>query len=170
MLRMTVVLGLASSMVACSPVMEAYRPDPVDMTQFKVGEPKLEVLKELGPPLASAKQGANSCDLYQLYIHGPASGGKAAIAAGEAVTDVFTLGLAEVIWTPTEVLTKNSKYPVTMCYDPDDKLVSAEAAEKPAGETQQPAAGPAPPGSSPGASPPSAATSSADAKQPRSAP
>ena len=114
--------------------MEAQRPDPVDMTQFKVGQSHIQVLKVLGPPLTTAKDGANSCDLYQLYTHGPASGGKAAIAAGEAVADVFTLGLSEVVFTPTEALTKNSKYAVTMCYDGEDKLVSIEQSDHPAGD------------------------------------
>ena len=149
--RIIVVQALAGSVVACSPVMEAYRPDPIDMEQFKVGETRLEVLKVLGPPLASGKDGPNSCDLYQLYIHGPDSGGKAAIAAGEAIADVFTIGLSEVIFTPAEVATKNSKYSVTMCYDPAEKLAAIQASDKPLGETQQPAAGPAPPGSPPGA-------------------
>jgi hypothetical protein len=158
--RVTVLLALAGGVAACSPVMEAYRPDPVDLAQFKVGEPRLDVLKALGPPSASAKDGPNSCDLYQLYIHGPDSGGKAAIAAGEAVADVFTIGLAEVIFTPTEVATKNSKYSVTMCYDPDEKLAAIQAMDKPLGETQQPAQAPAPPGSPPNAAPPAATAAS----------
>jgi hypothetical protein len=120
--------------------MEASRPDPVDLAQFTPGESHLDVLKVVGPPLTSAKQADNSCDIYQLYVHGPDSGGKAALAAGEAVVDIFTIGLAEVIFTPAEIATKNSKYPVTFCYGADDKLVSIQADERPAGQVDTAAA------------------------------
>jgi hypothetical protein len=50
--------------------------------------------------------------------------GKGAIAATEAVADVFTLGLAEVVSSPIEGGTWNAKHTVTMCYDKDEKLVS----------------------------------------------
>jgi len=109
------------------------------------------VLKAVGPPLTSAKQGDNSCDIYQLYVHGPDAGGKAALAAGEAVADIFTIGLAEVIFTPAEIVTKNSKYPVTFCYGTDDKLVSIQADERPAGQVDTAAASSGPKG--PGAPP-----------------
>jgi hypothetical protein len=163
--RAIVLLALAGSVAACSPVLEANRPDPVDLTQFKVGEQRLEVLKVLGPPLASAKDGPNSCDLYQLYTHGPDSGGKAVIAAGEAIADVFTIGLAEVVFTPTEVATKNSKYSVTMCYDPGEKLASIQETDETAGVSQQRADGVTAPGSPPNSAPsgPTAASTSTGA-------
>jgi hypothetical protein len=120
----------ASGLSACSPFMEFNRPDPIDLTQFKVGQEHVQVIKALGPPLTNVKLGDNACDIYQLFTHGPESGGKTAIAIGEGVVDVFTLGLAEIVFTPTEIATKNGKYPVTMCYGQDDKLVSIEEAEK----------------------------------------
>jgi hypothetical protein len=121
----------ASGLVSCSPVMEFNRPDPVDLGQFKVGQEHVQIVKALGPPLTAVKAGDNSCDVYQLFTHGPESGGKAAIAIGEGIADIFTLGLAEVVFTPTEIITKNAKYPVTMCYGQDDKLVSIEESDKP---------------------------------------
>lgn len=128
------IIGLAAAagLVACSPVMEANRPDPVDLSQFKPGEDRFEIVKIVGAPMTSMKHDGQSCDIYQLYTHGPGAGGRAAIAATEAVADVFTLGLAEVVSTPTEAATKNSKYPVTFCYGDDGKLVSVQEMPKPA--------------------------------------
>jgi hypothetical protein len=60
----------------------------------------------------------------ELYTHGPSGAGKGAIAAGEVIADVFTLGLAEIIFTPTEAATKNTKHTVIFCYSPDGKLAS----------------------------------------------
>jgi hypothetical protein len=122
--------GLAA-LTACSPVMESQRPDPVDLSQFKPGEQRFDVVKVVGTPMTSMKHDGQSCDIYQLYTHGPTAGGKAAIAFTEAVADVFTLGLAEAVSTPTEAATKNSKYPVTFCYDDSGKLISVEETPKP---------------------------------------
>ena len=154
-------LGLAIMLIisACSPVMEANRPDPVDMTQFTIGEDHLKVVAAIGSPLAteqkkkhhedddddddSAKgkhrfkdtqEAAAYCDLYKLYTRGPDGTGKGAIAAGEAVADVLTLGLTEIVFTPVEAGTKNTKHAVTFCYDDDDKLVSMDQSEGATGE------------------------------------
>jgi hypothetical protein len=110
----------------CSPVMEANRPDPVDMSQFKPGEQHIDVVKILGPAKSIIASGANSCDVYQLYTRGPDSAGKAGIAFGEALVDIGTLGLAELIFTPVEVGTKNSLHTVILCYSPDGALASME--------------------------------------------
>jgi hypothetical protein len=115
----------------CSVVMESTRPTPVDMSQFAVGESRLQIVETLGAPTATVKQseGDQSCDVYKLYTHGPGGVGKGAIAATEAVADVFTLGLAEVVSSPIEGGTRNAKHTVTMCYDKDGKLVSQNESE-----------------------------------------
>ncbi len=114
---------------ACSPVMEATRPDPVDLSEFVVGESRLKVIGEVGSPLASEKDGKNQCDVYKLYTRGPGAAGKGALAAGEAVGDVLTLGLTEVLFTPAEAATRNSKHTVMFCYGPDHKLVSVNESD-----------------------------------------
>jgi len=130
--RGILVIGLIASAIglaACSPVMESNRPDPIDLKQFTVGEDRIKVITTLGAPMSTVENAGNSCDVYQLFTDGPGSGGKVAIAAGEAVADVFTLGLAEVVFTPVEVGTKNAKHTVTFCYGPDTKLVSVQQSD-----------------------------------------
>lgn len=114
---------------ACGPVMEATRPDPVDISQFVPGEKRIKVLSEVGNPVTTSPDGSNSCDIYKLYTRGPGAVGKGVIAAGEAVGDVLTLGLSEVLWTPTEAATRNSKHTVLFCYDPSNKLVSVNESD-----------------------------------------
>jgi hypothetical protein len=123
------LVGAAVSLAACSPVMESNRPDPIDLKQFTVGEDRIKVITTLGAPMSTVENAGNSCDVYQLYTHGPGASGKVAIAAGEAVADVFTLGLAEVVFTPVEAGTKNAKHTVTFCYGADTKLVSVQESE-----------------------------------------
>jgi hypothetical protein len=142
--------ALSLALCGCGPVMEANRPDPVDLSQFKPGEKRLEVVKVIGAPPATVPDGGKSCDVYKLYTHGPSSAGRAAAAFGEGVTDVFTLGLAEVIWTPVEAGTKNSLYTVTFCYQ-NEALVSVE--EQKSSSSPEPAAPAAVSASSPMPSP-----------------
>ncbi len=109
--------------------MEATRPDPVDLSQFAVGESRVQVVEQLGAPTASVKDQANTCDVYKLYTHGLGAVSKGVIAAGEAAADIVTIGLAEVIFTPTEAATRNSKHTVLMCYGEDSKLVGVKEAD-----------------------------------------
>jgi hypothetical protein len=106
--------------------MEASRPDPVDLSQFHVGQHRLDVIKVVGTPVSSVSDGLKSCDVYRLYTHGPGGAGRAGIAFAEVVADIYTLGLAEVISTPIEAGTKNSLHTVTMCYSQFGTLASID--------------------------------------------
>ena len=123
------LLLVTLALCACSPVMEATRPDPVDLKSFVPGEPRISVMAEVGNPEATTPDGDNSCDIYKLYTHGPEAAGKGALAAGEIVADVFTLGLTEIIFTPVEAATRNSKHAVIFCYGNDSKLVSVKESD-----------------------------------------
>lgn len=114
---------------ACGPVLEATRPDPVDIHQFVPGERRINVLAEVGAPVASTTDNGNACDIYKLYTRGPGALGKGVIAAGEAAGDVLTLGLSEVLWTPAEAATRNSKHTVIFCYDQNGTLLSAKESD-----------------------------------------
>ena len=104
--------------------MEATRPTPFDISQFAVGESRTQVIGVVGSPISQTKDGDDSCDVYKLYTRGPGDVEKGAIATGEVVADVFTLGLAEIIFTPVEYGTRNAKHTVTFCYDDGEKLLS----------------------------------------------
>ena len=118
-----VCLSLAVLVSSCSVYMEATRPDPTDLSQFDRGQSRDSVIDKLGAPVSTiAESNGVSCDMYQLYTSGYGAGGKIPIAVAEGAADVFTLGLAEVILTPAEGVTKNQKHPIGFCYR-DQKLV-----------------------------------------------
>jgi len=78
-------------------------------------------MEKLGSPEGTfTESDGASCDNYQLYTKGYGAGGKIPIAVAEGAADVFTLGLAEALLTPTEGATKNEKHPVTFCYKHED--------------------------------------------------
>jgi hypothetical protein len=56
---------------ACSPVLEATRPTPADLSGFQPGDPRDSVIERLGPPLTTSSEAdGTSCDMYQLYTKG----------------------------------------------------------------------------------------------------
>jgi hypothetical protein len=112
----------------CSVFMEANRPIPTDLHKFEVGQSRDSVLQRLGAPDDSVIQtDGTNCDSYQLYTKGYGVGGKAGVALLEGAADVLTLGLTEIVLTPTEALTKNEKHSVAFCYS-SDKLVRLKGA------------------------------------------
>ncbi len=116
-LSVCAALLLANCLAACSVYMEATRPTPVDLNDFQDGTSRDAVLQKLGAPDTTAVESdGTSCDFYKLYTRGYGAGGKIPIAVAEGAADFFTLGLAEIVLTPTEGVTKNEKHPVTFCY------------------------------------------------------
>lgn len=142
--------GMISGLAGCSTVMEANRPDPVRMSQFHAGDRRFDVLGQIGAPVTAAQKDSEStCDIYRMYTHGASGARKGAVVAGEAVADVATLGLFEVIATPAEAATKNKLHTVAFCYSKDERLVSISdagkellAASAPAGKQPAPAGKP----------------------------
>jgi outer membrane protein assembly factor BamE (lipoprotein component of BamABCDE complex) len=105
-------LALFTASSACSVAMEASRPEPTDMSQFVLGEQRAQVQQVLGPPTATSVNAGQTYDSYTLYTKGPNAMSRAAIAGSEAVADVLTLGLTEIVLTPAEAITRNEKHPV----------------------------------------------------------
>jgi hypothetical protein len=122
-LRLRHILLVLCFVSGCSVVMEATRPTPVDLEKFQPGDSRSSVTQELGSPVTTSKgAGATSCDLYLLYTKGYGVAGKAPIAVGELAADVFTVGLAEIVLSPTEAATRNEKRTVWFCYQNDALL------------------------------------------------
>jgi hypothetical protein len=122
-LRLRHILLVLCFVSGCSVFMEATRPTPVDLGKFHPGDSRSSVTQELGSPVTTSKgAGGTSCDLYLLYTKGYGIAAKAPIAVGELAADVFTIGLAEIVLSPTEAATRNEKRTVWFCYQNDALL------------------------------------------------
>ena len=131
-MRLRYVVFFLCVLGGCSVYMEATRPTPVDTGKFSPGDSRSSIMEQLGSPVTTSKDAdGTSCDLYLLYLRGYGAAGKVPIAVLEGAADFFTIGLAEIVLSPTEAVTKNEKKPVWFCYR-DDKLVSVTV--KKAGE------------------------------------
>jgi hypothetical protein len=152
-LRLRHIVLVLCIISGCSVYMEATRPTPVDLAKFNPGDSRSSVMQELGAPVSTSKgAGGTSCDLYLLYTKGYGVAGKAPIAVGELAADVFTIGLAEIILSPTEAVTRNEKRTVWFCYQNDALLsvtVKSAGAETSTSATPTPTPSPASMSSSP---------------------
>lgn len=110
---------------ACGGSEENARPDPVDLAQFKQGTQRLDVITAVGKPQWNIQRVGRPCDIYQLYTTGLTAGAKAAMAVGEGLTDVATLGLAEIAWSGVHAGTRPRIHTVTFCYaqPPNEALI-----------------------------------------------
>src|ERR1700678_939426 len=127
--------------------MEATRPTPVDLGKFQPGDSRSSVTQELGLPVTTSKGATGtSCDLYLLYTKGYGFAGKAPIVVGELAADFFTLGLAEIVLSPTEAVTRNEKRTVWFCYQNDALTsVTVKSAGAETSTSATPASAPPPP-------------------------
>lgn len=130
-LRLKYIVLVLCVLSGCSVYMEATRPTPIDLANFHPGDSRASVTDQLGSPVTTSKGAAGtSCDLYLLYLKGYGYAGKVPIAIAETAADFFTIGLAEIVLSPTEAVTKNEKKPVWFCYQNDALLsVTQESAE-----------------------------------------
>jgi hypothetical protein len=148
----------------CSVYMEATRPTPVDLAEFTPGESRLSVLEDVGAPVTTTKDhDGNTCDLHLLYITGYGDPVKVPLAILEGAADFFTIGLAEIILSPTESVTRNEKKPVWFCYK-NDSLLNVTVASSPSeSATASPAPSATPGETSVSPSPTASATPTATA-------
>ena len=149
--HIVLVLCLVSG---CSVYMESTRPTPINLEKFPPGDSRTTVMEELGSPVTTSKSAdGTSCDLYLLYIRGYGYAGKVPIAIAESAADFFTIGLAEIVLSPTEAATKNEKKPVWFCYQNDALLsVTPKSAESVTPAPPTPTPSPASASPSPAAS------------------
>lgn len=119
-------LGVASVCVVassgCAVVMAAKQPDYKNVDLFKVGTPRGALLGEFGHPTATdTKPNGTKCDTFS-FTQGYSGGAKAGRAFMHGVADVLTLGLWEVIGTPTEAVFSGSTVGYQACYDKEDRV------------------------------------------------
>ena len=126
MKKLGAMLGLLAVLGACAGPEENARPDPINMAQFKQGSTRIDVIGAIGKPEMTIQKDHRPCDVYKIYTRGIGSGGKAAMAITEGVTDVATLGLAEIAWSGVHAGTRPDMHTVLFCYGQppnDDALI-----------------------------------------------
>lgn len=127
--RFSMLLLVLLSMQGCSVYMAANQPDKKDIELFKVGTPRNLILAEFGSPVVSADKDGKLTEVYS-FVQGYSGGAKAGRAVVHGAADVLTLGLWEVVGTPTEATFDGSKMVMEVTYDDDERIEKVVALKK----------------------------------------
>src|SRR3954451_3470657 len=118
------ILFLLASTQGCSVVMAAKQPGKKDLSVLDKGTPRAMVLAELGQPTATEVREGVKVDVFS-FVQGYDKVNKGIRTAGHAVGDVLTLGLWEVVGTPTEMVSDGDKLAYEVTYDHKDAVEHA---------------------------------------------
>lgn len=101
--------------------MAARQPDYKDLNALRQGVPRSKVIAELGAPVLTENRNGKKVDIF-AFTQGYGKGNKTARAFFHAAADVWTLGLWELIGTPTEIIASGKKMQVEVTYNANDEL------------------------------------------------
>ena len=105
----------------CSVYMAAKQPEKKNVDVLAVGTPRSLVLAEMGNPASSETKDGKRVDIFS-FVQGYSKGAKTGRALFHGVADVFTIGLWEVVATPTEAIFDGSKMAFEVRYDTDERV------------------------------------------------
>jgi outer membrane protein assembly factor BamE (lipoprotein component of BamABCDE complex) len=112
---------LLCGMSGCSVYMAAKQPTAKNLDIMTVGTPRSAVLAELGQPVATENKDGKKVDVFS-FVQGYSKASKTGRAAFHGVADVFTLGLWEVVGTPTEAVFDGTKVSYEITYDKGSRI------------------------------------------------
>lgn len=113
----------------CSVFMAAKQPDAKNVDLFKTGTPRSMLLAEFGLPMVSEVRNGKRTEIFK-FVQGYSAGAKAGRAVFHGVADVLTLGLWEVVGTPTEGVFNGNEIVFEVSYDENDRIDQVIALKK----------------------------------------
>jgi len=118
---LSIVIAVALSNSGCSVFMAARQPGKKDVSLFKVGTSRSMLISEFGAPVASEDRNGKKFEIFKFTqgYSGPAKVGRALF---HGTADVFSLGLWEVIGTPTEAVFNGASMAYEVSYDENNKV------------------------------------------------
>ena len=103
--------------------MAANQPGPKDLSLFTKGTPRAKLIAEFGAPINTEMKDGARKDIFK-FTHGYDAGVRAGRAVLHGAADVFTLGLWEVVGTPTEGYLNGSQLSAEVVYDTQDTVAT----------------------------------------------
>jgi len=110
------------NLYGCFVYVAAKQPEKRNIDLFKVGTPRSILLAEFGYPVVSeVREDGKKYEIY-TFTQGYSGAAKAGRAISHGAADVFTLGLWEVVGTPTEGAFDGTEMAYEVKYDENDKV------------------------------------------------
>ena len=129
MLRVLASCIVLVLMTSCSVYMAAKQPDAKNVDLFAVGTPRAMLLAEFGLPVVAETREGKKYEIFK-FTDGYSAGAKAGRAVFHGAADVLTLGLWEVIGTPTEGVFDGDEMAFQVRYDPNERIDEVVALSK----------------------------------------
>ncbi len=104
------------SNVGCSVFMAAKQETKKDLSVLEVGTDRSYLIGEFGAPEWSGEKDGKKVDIYK-FVQGYSKGAKVGRAFFHGTADIFSLGLWEVIGTPTEMIADGKELKIEVTYD-----------------------------------------------------
>lgn len=131
------IVSLLFLLQGCSVIMAARQPSYKDLNALSKGTPRSKVIAELGTPILTEERDGKKVDIF-AFTQGYGKGNKTARAFFHAAADVWTLGLWEVIGTPTEIIASGKKIQMEVTYNANDEVEEIKSMDKkPSPDTQK---------------------------------
>lgn len=113
----------------CSVFMAAKQPEKKDIGLFKVGVSRVTLISEFGPPVISEYKDDKKIEIFK-FVQGYSTGAKAGRAFFHGAASVVTLGLWELVGTPTEITFNGDEMAYLVKYDENDLVDEVIAIKK----------------------------------------
>jgi hypothetical protein len=120
---------VALHLSGCSVYMAVKQPDAKNLDLLAVGTPRDVLLAEFGLPLVSETRDGHKYEIFK-FVNGYSAGAKAGRAVFHGAADVLTLGIWEVVGTPTEGIFSGDEMAFQVRYDKDDHVDEVAALKK----------------------------------------
>ncbi|MGD9543675.1 MAG: hypothetical protein AB7F41_04415 [Methylocystis sp.] len=121
-MQITTIAVLLMSFVLlsnCSVYMAAKQPDAKNIELFRVGTHRETLLAEFGLPTISETRDGHRYEIYK-FVNGYSASARTGRAVLHGAADVVTLGLWEVVGTPTEGFFSGDQMAYRVRYDKSD--------------------------------------------------
>ncbi len=126
-LVLALALGVASFLSSgCGVYMAFTQPPPVDTTSLEAGGAwsRDVIIEKLGAPRASTRNADGTReDMYEFY-EGSATGWKILRGVFHLGADIVSIGLWEIVATPSEYLLRGDKITAQATFDKNDRITS----------------------------------------------
>ena len=116
-----IMVATLTMQIGCSVFMAAKQPPKKNLGVLKESSPRSLLIAELGQPITTQTIEGNIVDVFS-FTQGYSKSAKAGRAIFHGVADIFTIGVWEVVGTPTEYVFDGKKLTFEVTYDDNERV------------------------------------------------
>lgn len=123
------LVAVVGATTGCSVYMAATQPPRKDLSVIHVGASRGKMIAEFGAPVSAGHDASGARVEHYRFTQGFSAPLKAGRAVFHGAADVLTIGLWEIVGTPTEAVWNGTDYLLKVTYDEQDRLLDSELLE-----------------------------------------